>query len=100
MLDLRVFIKTAGRHRFLPEAAKAIEVARQLAVKGAYHMSHALSRSPTDGVMEAMFSHGEPHVADNNCLNTAVCCCYGVHHLIYYFISMYVGRFAVWPSQR
>jgi hypothetical protein len=30
-----------------------------------------------------MFSLGGPHVADNDRLNTAVCCCYGIHHLIY-----------------
>jgi hypothetical protein len=40
------------------------------------------------GVMDTMFSLGEPHVADNDCLNTLVCCCYVIHHLIYYFISM------------
>jgi hypothetical protein len=38
--------------------------------------------------MDAMFSLGEPQVADNDCLNTAVCWRYGIRHLIYYFISM------------
>jgi hypothetical protein len=62
-------------------------VARQLAVAGAWHMSQPLP-TQSHGVMDAMFSLGEPHVANNDCLNTAMCCCYGIHHLIYYFISM------------
>jgi hypothetical protein len=40
------------------------------------------------GIMETMSSLGEPHVADKDCLNTVVCCCYVIRHLIYYFIAM------------
>ena len=41
--------------------------------------------------MDTMSSLGEPHVADKDCLNTVVCCCYDcyvIRHLIYYFIAM------------
>ena len=28
------------------------------------------------------------NIADKDCLNTVVCCCYVIHHLIYHFIAM------------
>ena len=54
---------------------------------GVCHMSYAPT-TPSHGVLDAMFGLGEPRIADNDCMNTVVCCCYGIHHLIYYFISM------------
>jgi hypothetical protein len=65
----------------------SIARAHQLAVAGACRMSPAPT-TPSHGVMDAMFGLGEPRVADNDCMNTVVCCCYGIHHLIYYCISM------------
>ena len=60
-------------------------------------MSYAPT-TPSHGVLDAMFGLGEPRVADYDCVNTVVCCCYGIHHLnLLFFLD--VGRCVVRPTQ-